>query len=282
MYRSARPGAPEELLQLRDDGVRTARRRQIDHQHALRDRRGRRLAEVGLADLHRTQLELASPQVHPTFHEDEGVDLDETGDELVDEGNAMTWTPPARSSSRNTAYGSPFFVYLRAPPRRCRPRHEVAVTERSHLADLHARLGCQGVLDREQRVVGHELAEHLLLETQQRALVELGAPQHRFVDLARGPVAATEERELARRLRLALGGDRRRHLLLVLVQTASGIPEGVERAGQDQALEDLLREDPRIDLAAEIGEAVKAPFVRRDSMICVTAPVPTLRTPESP
>src|SRR5207247_10434444 len=129
-------------------------------------------------------------------------------------------------------------------------RHEISGSERGDVPDLHVGLSCHGILDLEQWVIGHELSEHLLLEAQQRALVELGTSYDGLVDLARGPLAAAEERELAERLGFALGGDRRRDLLLMLVQTPPRVAERVERAGEDEAPDDLLREDPRIDLAA--------------------------------
>src|SRR6185436_12536012 len=141
-------------------------------------------------------------------------------------------------------------------------RDDVAVPKARDLRDLHVRLRGERLPDPEQRMVRDELAEHLLLQAEERALVELRPREDGFVDLRGRLVTAAEERELAGGLRLALGGDRRRDLLprrrsvgrRLRHHAASRVPEGVEAAGEDQALEHLLRQDAGIDLAAEVRE----------------------------
>src|SRR6478672_7380189 len=116
-------------------------------------------------------------------------------------------------------------------------------------------------------MVGDELAEHLLLLGQQEALVELVSAEDPLVDLTEpGTVGArSEERELAGGLRLAFGEDRRRDLLprrllaALLHHPAAGVPEGVERPGEDERLEDALRQCSRVNPAADIGDGIEGP-----------------------
>ena len=61
------------------------------------------------------------------------------------------------------------------------------------------------------------------------------------------------------------------------------VPERVERPGVDQALEHLLGQAPRDPPCGSSRRTpVNAPFARRASMICCTAPEPTLRTADRP
>src|SRR6476661_8451591 len=114
-------------------------------------------------------------------------------------------------------------------------------------------------------MVGDELAEHLLLLGQQEALVELVSAEDPLVDLTEpGTVGArAEERELAGGLRLAFGEDRRRDLLPrrlltdLLHHPAARVPEGVERAREDERLEDALRQCSRVDAPAQVGEGLE-------------------------
>src|SRR5207248_9570952 len=131
--------------------------------------------------------------------------------------------------------------------------------------DRMARLRPELVLYPQQRMVGHELAEHLLLLGEQEPLVELVPGQDPLVDLAEPGAIRTraEERELAGGLRLAFGEDRRRDLLPrrllsdLLHHPAPRVPERVERAREDERLEDALRQCPRVDPPAQVGEGLE-------------------------
>src|SRR6476646_978257 len=114
-------------------------------------------------------------------------------------------------------------------------------------------------------MVGDELAEHLLLLGQEEPFVELVSAEDSLVDLTEpGTVGArSEERELPGGLRLAFGEDRGRDLLprrllaALLHHPAAGVPEGVERAGEDERLEDALRQRSRVDPPADVGEGIE-------------------------
>src|SRR4029079_16896708 len=129
-------------------------------------------------------------------------------------------------------------------------RDDVPVAEVARLRELAIGLRGERVLHLEQRVVRDELPEDLLLEPQERALLELRALEHALVDIGGLLIPAAEQRELPGRLRLALRRDRARDLLLVRDECLPRVAERVERPRVDEALEHLLREDPRVDLAA--------------------------------
>ena len=117
----------------------------------------------------------------------------------------------------------------------------------------------------QQRMVGHELAEHLLLFGEQEPLVQLVPEQDPLVDLAEpGAIGARPEQgELPCGLGLAFGEDRRRDLLPgrlltgLLHHPAARVPERVERAGEDERLEDALRQGSRVGPPAQIGEGLE-------------------------
>ena len=113
-------------------------------------------------------------------------------------------------------------------------------------------------------MIGDVLAEHLLLEPEQLRLLELRSAQHLFVDLQGRCDGAAEQRVLSLGLRPTVGQDGDRDLLVpahtlrvFLQHAAARVPERVERPGQDQALQHLLVQDARVDLAAEVGERLE-------------------------
>ena len=137
----------------------------------------------------------------------------------------------------------------------------------------------------EQRVVGHELTEHLLLEAEERPLVELLARRART---RRSRPHVRRRRRRARTVRRPRPCARRRSdrtpCPVLDQERPAPVPERVERTGEDQALEHPLREDRRVDLAAEVGErleralgarAPRSPAARRRRPRC--AP-PTARS----
>src|SRR5918995_98522 len=189
-------------------------------------------------------------------HDHDGVGLDQLGNALVHVGEGHD----------DHAAGEVLQTELRERLSLLRelPRHEsdnagdgddVAVAEPPDLRELHIGLCGQHFLHLEERVIGHELPKHLLLQSKECSPVELVPDQDRFLDVRRRSIAAAEQRGLARRLRLALRGDGNRDLLVRLDQRPARVPERVERARVDQALEHLLREHGRVHLATEVGEA---------------------------
>src|SRR4029453_8032882 len=138
-----------------------------------------------------------------------------------------------------------------------RDRDEIAVAQALGLGDLHVGERGQPLLHAKEWVVGHELAYHLLLQTEEGPPVVLVGRDHALVDLVRRLLATPEQRELSRSLGLALGRDRDRDLVLVLDEPAPPVPERVQCARVDQALELLLGEDRRIHLAAVVRVPVE-------------------------
>src|ERR671937_556116 len=263
LYRRPAGVRTEQLAELRDDGVRATSRWHVHDEQMV----GRGLPldpEVRLADLERAELELASSEIGPPLHEHDGVGLDQLGNALVHIGEGHD----------DHAASEVLQAELRERLSLLRelPRHEpddagdgddVAVPEPTDLRELHVGLCRQHILYIEERVIGHELPEHLLLQPKECSPVELVPDQDRFLNLRRRSIAAAEQRGLARRLRLALRGDGDRDLLVRLDQRPARVPEGVERARVDQALEHLPGEHGGVHLATEVGEtrerALRAP-----------------------
>src|SRR5438094_7991112 len=116
-----------------------------------------------------------------------------------------------------------------------------------------------------RRLFDLELAEPLLLLREQEPLVELVPGEVPLVGLAEPGAgrARAEERELAGGLRLAFGEDRRRDLLPrrlladLLHHPPPRVPERVERAGEDERLEDTFRQCPGVDAPAQVGEGLE-------------------------
>ena len=212
--------------------------------------------EVGLRDLDGAQLQLlaAPPPVGAALHQQDRVVFEQLLQALVLPGEhdhrdaaGQVLEPELRVR----------LALLRVPARHRghdpRDRDQVAVAQPLGLGDLHVGERREPVLHPEQRVVGHELPEHLLLQAQEGPLVELVGRDHALVDLVRGLFPTAEQRELPGGLGLALGRDRDRDLVLVLDEPAPAVPERVERTRVDQALEHLLRQDRGLHLAAVVG-----------------------------
>ena len=229
----------------------------------------RRRPQVGLADLVRADLQLAAAQVDPAGDQHDAVGLDQARARPRRRRERHHLAPPARPSSRNCAYGSPRFVYLRWT-RADDPadRHEVAVAERLEVADLVRRLR------REQRPrtpsSGWSVTNCPSISFSSRSSVRLSNSSPSSTDSSTSvtPDVAAEQRELPRGLGLALGEDRpRRPCPGSPDQRASrrAYPSESNAPAKISALQDALREHRRLDLAAEVRErrerALPAPRV---------------------
>ena len=206
-------------------------------------------------------------------------------------GNATTSTPAGSPSSRNCAYGSPRFVYFRASAPMMPPTVTSSPSpEVREVADLVGGLRRQRLLDPEQRMVGHELPEHLLLlGEEQRACraPRRPAPTRRPRHARRlSPPPNSENWPAASALRSARIG--RRHLLerwlsSTLEHPAARVAQGVERAGVDRATR-APASSARAGSTRRQKSAndVNGPSPRAPPGSAATTPSPTLRTADSP
>ena len=208
-------------------------------------------------------------------------------------GNTTTSTPPAMSSSMKTAMRSPFLVFSAAgrvtmPPTQTSASDCVSSRERC-APNAFSSLG-----EALERMAAHVEAERFLLE---RERLRLGP--RRDVGQRTASSASRRLRRAAEELRLALVAIA---LVPAAVVDAPGrrpakqprAPgqivvrppgrRGVERAGLDQALEDLLVDQPQVDLLAQARRAtsMRPPAALRDSSIDWIAPSPAPFTAPRP
>ncbi len=112
-------------------------------------------------------------------------------------------------------------------------------------------------------MVAHVEAEHLLLEGEPLALVELDVRDRLHGRRTRLAVATrvAEERHDAHVVLAAAGHGVVDDLLVHLQQALAGVPERVERAGLDERLDGPLVEDLVVDPVAEVVEVGERPVL---------------------